>query len=169
MSAHRKGRIIDVNNGLEGESPFSAERPGTLPVLPIVEAMYEGKFGTSYETFRRFFTARCGLTSYLGTNDGRVVSMQARKGDREAELVYRGMTCQIAREIGAMSAVLHGRADAILLTGGFAHDKMFTDWIEEAVGFIAPVFVYPGENEMLALAQRALRILRDEETAMEYL
>ena len=168
VSAHRNGRIIDVNNGLEGEGPFSAERPGALPVLPVVKAVYEGRFGTSFETFRWFFTARCGLTSYLGTNDGREVSRQVKRGDREAELIYRGMAYQIAKEIGAMSAALCGGVNAILLTGGFAHDKMFTGWIEESVGFLAPVFVYPGENEMLALAQGALRVLRGEETALEY-
>ena len=133
-----------------------------------MKAVYEGKFGASYESFRWFFTARCGLMSYLGTNDGRIVSLQVRKGDREAETVYRGMAYQIAKEIGAMSTVLCGRVDAVLLTGGFAHDKMFTGWIEKAVGFIAPVFIYPGENEMLALAQEALRVLRGEETALEY-
>ena len=168
VSAHRNGRIVDVNNGLEGEGPFSAERPGALPVLPVVKAVYEGKFGASYESFRWFFAARCGLMSYLGTNDGRIVSLQVRKGDREAETVYRGMAYQIAKEIGAMSTVLCGRVDAVLLTGGFAHDKMFTGWIEEAVGFLAPVFIYAGENEMLALAQEALRVLRGEETALEY-
>ena len=168
VSAHRNGRIVDVNNGLEGEGPYSAERPGELPVLPIVKAVYEGKFGDSYESFRWFFTARCGLISYLGTNDGREVSLRARKDDREAELAYRGMAYQIAKEIGAMSAALCGEVDAILLTGGFAHDDMFIGWIEEAVDFIAPVFIYSGENEMLALAQGALRVLRGEEAALEY-
>lgn len=168
VSAHRNGRIVDVNNGLEGEGPYSAERPGALPVLPIVRAVYEGKFGDSYESFRWFFTARCGLISYLGTNDGRVVSLRARQGDADAELAYRGMAYQIAKEIGAMSAALCGEVDAILLTGGFAHDDMFIGWIEEAVDFIAPVFIYSGENEMLALAQGALRVLRGEEAALEY-
>ena len=168
VSAHRNGRIVDVNNGLEGEGPYSAERPGALPVLPIVKAVYEGKFGDSYESFRWFFTARCGLISYLGTNDGREVSLRARKDDREAELAYRGMAYQIAKEIGAMSAAMCGEVDAILLTGGFAHDDMFIGWIEEAVDFIAPVFIYSGENEMLALAQGSLRVLRGEEAALEY-
>lgn len=168
VSAHRNGRIVDVNNGLEGEGPYSAERPGALPVLPIVRAVYEGKFGDSYESFRWFFTARCGLISYLGTNDGRVVSLRARQGDADAELAYRGMAYQITKEIGAMSAALCGEVDAILLTGGFAHDDMFIGWIEEAVDFIAPVFIYSGENEMLALAQGALRVLRGEEAALEY-
>ena len=97
-----------------------------------------------------------------------MVSLRARQGDADAELAYRGMAYQITKEIGAMSAALCGEVDAILLTGGFAHDDMFTIWIEEAVSFIAPVSVYPGENEMLALAQGVLRVLRGEETALEY-
>ena len=168
VSAHLNGRIVDVNNGLEGEGPYSAERPGALPVLPVAQAIYEGKYGDTYEAFRRFFTSRCGLVSYLGTNDGREVSRRVQEGDKEAELAYRGMAYQIAKEIGAMGAVLSGDVDAVLLTGGFAFDELFTGWIREYVGFLAPVFIYPGEDEMRSLAHGALRVLRGEEEALEY-
>ena len=168
VSAHLNGRIVDVNNGLEGEGPYSAERPGALPVLPVAQAIYEGKYGDTYEAFRRFFTSRCGLVSYQGTNDGREVSRRVQEGDKEAELAYRGMAYQIAKEIGAMGAVLSGDVDAVLLTGGFAFDELFTGWIREYVGFLAPVFIYPGEDEMRSLAHGALRVLRGEEEALEY-
>ena len=167
VGAHKKGRVIDVNNGLDGEGPYSAERPGGLPVLEVMRVMQAGELG-GYDEMKRVLTSRCGLIAYLGTNDGREVVSRIEKGDKEAELVYRGMAYQIAKEIGAMAAVLDGEVDAILLTGGFAYDKLLMGWLGDKVKFIAPVKVYPGEDEMGALAAGALRVLRGEEEVKAY-
>lgn len=168
VGAHLNGRIVDVNNGLEGEGAYTGERPGTLPVLQVLKAAFSGKYGTTYEETRKYFNSQSGLMSYLGTNDGREVARRISEGDKEAELAYRGMAYQVAKEIGAMGAVLHGKVDAILLTGGFAYDSMLMGWIEEYVRFLAPVFIYPGEDEMLSLAQGAIRVLNGEEEVQEY-
>lgn len=167
VGAHQQGRVVDCNNGLDGEGPFSAERPGGLPVLEVLRVLHEGKMG-DYDTLRRTLTSRCGLISYLGTNDGIEVEKRVRAGDKEAETVYHGMAYQVSKEIGAMSAVLKGKVDAILLTGGFAYDKLFTGWISEYVSYIAPVKIYPGEDEMGALTAGALRVLRGEEEVKTY-
>lgn len=168
VGAHKNSRIVDVNNGLEGDGPYTAERPGSLPVLQVLRAAFEHRYGDTLEEQRRFYMSKCGLMAYTGTNDGRVISKRIAEGDKGAELAYRGMAYQIAKEIGAMSVVLGGKADAILLTGGLAYDKQLMGWIEEQVAHIAPVHVYPGEDEMLALAMGALRVLRGQEDILEY-
>lgn len=167
VGAHMQGRVIDVNNGLDGEGPYSAERPGGLPVLEVMRVMNSGELGT-YDEMKRTMTSRCGLIAYLGTNDGREVVARIQAGDKKAELVYRGMAYQIAKEIGAMAAVLDGEVDAILLTGGFAYDKLLMGWLSDKVKFIAPVKIYPGEDEMGALAAGALRVLCGEEEVKSY-
>ncbi|MDD4074538.1 MAG: butyrate kinase [Eubacteriales bacterium] len=167
VGAHMRGRVIDVNNGLDGEGPYSAERPGGLPALEVMRVMDSGELG-DYAAMKRTLTSRCGLIAYLGTNNGIEVGERIKAGDKEAELVYRGMAYQIAKEIGAMAAVLYGEVDAILLTGGFAYDKTLMGWITEQVKFIAPVKVYPGEDEMGALAAGALRVLAGEEEVKTY-
>lgn len=168
IGAHKKGKVVDVNNGLEGDGPYTAERPGSLPVLPVLRAAFEHRYGASFEEQRRFYMTQCGLTAYAGTNDGRIIGQRIADGDREAEHAYRGMAYQIAKEIGAMSVVLGGEVDAILLTGGLAYDKNLVGWIKDHVAYIAPVHVYPGEDEMLALAMGALRVLRGQEEVLEY-
>lgn len=167
VGAHKAGRVVDVNNGLDGEGPYSAERPGGLPALEVMRVLKEGQLG-EYDVMRRVLTSRCGLIAYLGTNDGREVDARIEAGDKEAELVYRGMAYQIAKEVGAMAAVLDGKVDAILLTGGFAYDKMLMGWLKEKIAFIAPVTVYPGEDEMGALAAGALRALTGAEEVRTY-
>ncbi len=168
VGAHLKGRVVDVNNGLEGDGPYTAERSGRLPVLQVLRAAFEHRYGDTFEEQRRFYMSQCGLMAYTGTNDGRIIEKRVEAGDRAAERAYRGMAYQISKEIGAMSVVLHGRVDAILLTGGLAHDKHLMDRIIEQVGYIAPVHIYPGEDEMLALAMGALRVLRGQEEILEY-
>ncbi len=168
VGAHLNGRVVDVNNGLEGEGAYTGERPGTLPVLDVVRAVFSGKYGKTYEEIRHFFCMECGLVGYTGTNDGREITRRIAEGDHNAELAYRGMAYQVAKEIGAMGAALQGKVDAILLTGGFAYDKTLMGWIEEYVGYLAPVRIYPGEDEMLALAQGALRVLNGKEEAKIY-
>lgn len=168
VGAHKQGKVVDVNNGLEGDGPYSAERPGSLPVLQVLKAAFEHRYGNSYEEQRRFYMSRCGLMAYTGTNDGRIIGKRVASGDREAEMSYRGMAYQIAKAIGAMSVVLQGNVDAILLTGGLAYDTALVDMISEYVTYIAPLHVYPGEDEMLALAMGALRVMCGREEPLEY-
>ncbi|HOB35028.1 MAG: butyrate kinase [Firmicutes bacterium] len=167
VGAHQKGRVVDVNNALNGDGPFSPERAGGLPVLDLVKLCYSGKY--TLEQLQKRLVGQGGLVAYLGTNDGRVVQERVAAGDKEAELIYRAMAYQIAKEVGCCAAVLKGDVDAIILTGGLAHDDTYlVPWIEERVSFIAPVKVYPGEFEMLALAQGGLRVLTGQEQAKEY-
>ena len=168
VGAHLYGKVVDVNNGLEGDGAYTAERPGSLAVVDVLRAAFSGKYGTTFQELREFFTFHCGLAAYTGTNDGREVSRRIKEGDKEAELAYRGMAYQVAKEIGAAGAVLQGKVDAILLTGGFAYDSMLMGWIKEYISYLAPVYIYPGEDEMLSLAQGAIRVLKGQEEVQVY-
>ena len=166
VSAHRHGRMVDANQALDGTGPFSPERAGGLPIGDVLRLAFSGKH--TYEQLFRRFTREGGLLAHLGSNDAREVEKRIAQGDDRARLVYEAMAYQIAKEIGLMSTVLHGRVDAIVLTGGLAHSQMLVQWIRERVEWIASVLVYPGEDEMLAMAQGALRVLRGEEEVKEY-
>jgi butyrate kinase len=166
VTAHRHGRMIDVNQALDGTGPFAPERAGGLPVGDVMRMCYSGRY--TYEEMFRKVAGQGGLVAHLGTNDAEVIETRIAAGDEHAKLIYEAMAYQIAKEIGAMATTLKGRVDAIVLTGGLAHSKMVVPWIKERVEFIAPVLVYPGEDEMLAMAQGALRVLRGEEEAKEY-
>mgnify|MGYP003209702937 CR=1 FL=1 len=151
VGAHKNGKVVDVNNTLDGDGPFSPERSGGVP------AVYKKINGKG------------GLNGYLGTNNMRDVAERAfEKGDEEAAGVFHAFTYQVAKEVGAMAAVLNGKVDQILLTGGIAYSDYVTSEIKEKVGFIAPITVYPGEDELLALAQGALRVLNGEEKPLVY-
>jgi butyrate kinase len=166
VGAHKNGKVVDVNNALHGDGPFSPERSGGLPVLGLAELCYSGKY--TLNEIKKKLTGKGGIVAYLGTNDGREVQKMMAEGNKEAELVYKAMAYQVAKEIGMCSAVLKGRVDAVILTGGLAYGKTYTNWIEEMVSFIAPVVIYPGEDEMLALAEGGLRVLNGEEKAKVY-
>lgn len=166
VGAHKRGRVVEVANALDGEGPFSPERTGGLPVGDLIKMAYSGKY--SYEELCRMIKGQGGLVSYLATNNAIEVNGRIENGDKEAQLVYYAMAYQVAKEVGSCAAVLNGQVDGILLTGGIAHDEEFTGWIREKVEFIAPVYVYPGEDELTALAQGGLRILRGEEVPKEY-
>ncbi|HPW40373.1 MAG TPA: butyrate kinase [Bacillota bacterium] len=166
VGAHRKGRVVDVNNALDGEGPFSPERAGGLPVSGLIKLCYSGKY--TLDEIKKKITGKGGLVAYLGTNDGREVVRMIEEGNKKAELVYKAMAYQVAKEIGACAAVLEGKVDAVCLTGGLAYDKLLTGWIKERVEFIGEVKVYTGEDEMIALAEGGLRVLREEEAAREY-
>jgi len=166
VGAHDKGRVVDVNDGLNGEGPFTPERTGGLPLLSLVKLCFSGAY--TQEQIKKKVKGAGGLVAYLGTNDGREVVAMIEKGDERARLIYEAMAYQIAKEIGAMATVLRGRINAIILTGGLAHDAMLCGWIEERVSHIAPVRVYPGEDEMRALAEGALRVLDGRESARCY-
>jgi butyrate kinase len=166
VGAHKNGRVIDVNNGLDGEGPYSPERSGGLPVADLVSLCFSGKF--THEEIKRKITGQGGLVAYLGTNSAYDVSRKVKDGDEGATLVYQGMAYQVAKDIGAMSAVLEGRVDAIILTGGVAYDEMLCGWIEQKVGFIAQVVVYPGEDEMKAMEEGAYSAVKGEMDIKEY-
>ncbi|MCF6094422.1 butyrate kinase [Microaerobacter geothermalis] len=166
VGAHRKGRVIDVNNGLHGEGPFSPERAGTIPIGDLVQLSFSGKYFAS--EIMKLLVGKGGLVGYLGTNDAREVEKMIEQGNEKAKLVYDAMAYQVAKEIGANAAVLEGQVDAIILTGGLAYGKLFTDMISKRITWIAPVKIYPGENELQALAEGGLRVLRGEEEEKEY-
>lgn len=166
VGAHKKGKIVDVNNALNGEGPLTPERSGTLPAGQLVDMCFSGKY-TKDELKTNLFR-KGGLVAYLNTNDGREVNKRVSEGDKEAELIYKAMAYQVAKDVGAAAAVLAGKVDAICITGGLAYDKMLVGWIDEKVSFLGDVKVYPGEDEMIALTQGALRVLKGEEKAIEY-
>ncbi|MDQ7797780.1 MAG: butyrate kinase [Candidatus Edwardsbacteria bacterium] len=160
------GKFVDVNNANEG-GPFSPERAGGVPTGALVKLCFSGKY--TVDEIKKKLTRSGGLSAYLGTNMANQVKDRVLAGDRQAEEVFRAMAYQIAKEIGACATVLKGRVDAIVVTGGVAFNEIFTDWIKERVSFISPRFlVYPGEDEMPALAAGALRVLKGEERAREY-
>lgn len=167
VGAHEKGRVIDVNNALDGEGPFSPERSGGLPVGDLVKLCFSGKY--THAEIKKLIKGNGGLVAYLGTNDAREVVKMIEAGNQQAKLIYQAMAYQVAKEIGACSAVLKGKVDGIILTGGIAYDKEFVQWIKESVEFIAPVLIYPGEDEMIALVEGGLRVLRKEESPKTYL
>jgi len=167
VGAHYRGRVIDVNNALNGEGPFSPERSGGLPVEALARLCFSGEY--KLEEVQKMIRGKGGLVAYLGTNDAREVSRRIEEGDKKAELIYKAMAYQVSKEIAACAAVLKGDVDAILITGGIAYDNEFVDWIKERVSFISKVMVYPGEDEMLALAQGGLRVLKGEEEAKVYM
>ncbi|WP_420490508.1 butyrate kinase [Neobacillus niacini] len=166
VGVHKQGRVIDVNNGLHGEGPFSPERAGTVPVGDLVALCYSGQYYR--DEIMKKLVGQGGLVSYLGTNDAVEVEKRIEAGDEQAALVYEAMAYQVAKEIGAASAVLAGKVDAIVLTGGLAYGKGFVKSITDRINWIADTIVHPGENELQALAEGTLRVLRGEEIVKEY-
>lgn len=166
VSAHRYGRVIDVNDALAGDGPFSPERCGTVPVEPVVEMCFSGRYAR--EEILALCRGRGGLAAYLDTNDMREVEKRVGRGDDRATLVMDSMAYQVAKEIGAMVAVLEGRVNAIILTGGLAYSLRFTGAIRQYVDQMARVMTFPGEYEMDALALGALRVLTGREKMLVY-
>ncbi|MDD4169533.1 MAG: butyrate kinase [Desulfotomaculaceae bacterium] len=166
VGAHSRGRVIDVNDALAGDGPFTPERSGGLPVGKLVEMCYSGCY-TKDEMMKKLI-GKGGLAAYLGTSDALTVERRIDEGDSRARLIYEAIGYQVAKEIGACAVVLKGDVDVIVITGGIAHSKLLMHWLEERVSFIAPVKVYPGENEMEALAAGGLRVLTGEEQAHVY-
>ena len=158
--------MIDVNNALDGDGAFSPERSGTLPAGQLVKLCFSGQYTEAQ--IRRMLCGSGGLVSLAGSNSVQELLERAKQGDRACERIIYAMAYNVAKEIGAMAIALKGKADAILLTGGIAHNKRLTDFIAAHVDFIAPVFVYPGENELEALARNALAVLRGDCEAKTY-
>jgi len=166
VGVHKKGNVVDVNNTIDGEGAFSPERSGGVPSGDLARMCFSGKY-TLEEVLKKII-GKGGFVAYLDTNDARVVEAAMIVGDTKAKLVHDAMGYQVSKEIGAAAAVLNGKVDAIILTGGMAYGKPMVNLIKEKVSFIAPVIVYPGEDEMLALAQGAIRVLSGKEEAKEY-
>lgn len=166
VGAHVGGRVIDVNNGLHGDGPFSPERAGTVPAGDLVSLCFSGQYYRD-EVMKKL-VGQGGLMAYLDTNDAREVEQMVANGDKKAKVVFDAMAYQIAKEIGSMSAVMEGKVDAIALTGGLAYGKAFVEEISKHVHWIADVLVYPGENELEALNEGTLRVLNNEEIPKQY-
>ncbi|MDD2889519.1 MAG: butyrate kinase [bacterium] len=166
VAAHCKGKVIDVNNALNGEGPITPERAGTLPAWDLVELALSGKY--SKEELKKMITGKGGVVALLGTNDMREVENRVKSGDKDANLIFEAMAYGIAKEIGSCAATLKGRVDGIVITGGFARWKEFIELIKERISFIGEIFIFPGENEMEALAAGAMRILKGETEAIIY-
>lgn len=166
VGAHKRGRVVDVNNALDGSGPFSPERSGTMQAGELVNLCFSGNY-TKKEIVSMIF-GKGGLMAHFGTNDAKELSDRANSGDEQVALVIRAMLYNVGKEIAAMAAALSGEVDAILLTGGMAYDKQWMEAIENQVKFLAPVHIYPGEDELEALALSGLRVMRGEQEVQEY-
>jgi len=166
VAAHRRGRVVDVNNALDGDGPFAPERSGGLPVGDLVRLCFSGKY--TMDEIMDMIRGKGGMVAYTGTNDMRIIGERAKAGDKQMDLLIEAMAYQVAKEIGGLATALEGHIDQIVLTGGIANNEDFTSRIVRRVKFLAPVTIVPGEEEMQALALGALRVLTGEERAKEY-
>ncbi len=166
VGAHEYGRIVDVFNALDGDGAFSPERAGAVPCGALVKMCFSGKY-TEKEVYSKL-VGKGGFNAYLGTNDMREVVKRSNEGDTAAAEAKEAFLFQVAKDVGSMACVLSGKVDQIIVTGGIAYNKEVIDVLKERAGWIAPFTVYPGEDELLALAQGALRVMNGEEKAMEY-
>ncbi|MDR2813660.1 MAG: butyrate kinase [Prevotellaceae bacterium] len=166
VGAHRQGKVVDTNNAIGGDGAFSPERSGTTPALQLLEACFSGKY-TKTE-LSKMLVGSGGLVAHLGTNEAQKVAALAEQGNEQARLTLNAMSYQVGKEIGAAAAVLHGRVDAILVTGGIAYNHSVTDYIKQMTSFIAPVFIYPGEDEMTALVENVTQMLDNKLPLKKY-
>jgi butyrate kinase len=166
IGAHKRGRVVDVNNALNGDGPIAPERAGSLPAWGLASFILDNGYGKP--EVKKLLAGKGGVVAYLGTNDMREVEERVKKGDEKAAEVLGAVAYTCSKEIGARAAVLEGKVDGIVLTGGLAYDKQFVEWVRARVEFIAPLMVYPGENEMESLSAGALRVLSGEEKARGY-
>ncbi|MCF7810760.1 butyrate kinase [bacterium] len=162
----KAGKIIDVNDALHGMGPYSPERAGALPIGPLIERCFSGE--TTKAELLGELGRNAGLHGYLGTSDVREILERIKNGDKEADYILKGMIYQTAKEIGAMTVVLHGEIDGIVLTGGLAHSEEVISMLKPYISFLGEVFVYPGEGELRALAEGAFRVIDGIEEALEY-
>lgn len=160
VGAHQKGRAIDVPNALDGEGPFSPERAGTLPAGNLIDLCFSGKY--TQAQLKKMVCGQGGLAAHLGTTDVQAIQKQINEGDEHARLILESMIYHIAKAVGGAAVALWGKVDAILLTGGIAYSEYITTRLKERVSFLAPVFIYPGEDELEALALNGLGALRGE-------
>ncbi len=163
---HEKGIVVDVNNALGGTGPFSPERTGTLPSFPLVELCFSGKY--TKEQVKKMLVGHGGLVSYIGTSNGLEIDRRIKDNDKEAEFYFHAMAYNVVKEIGGLYFAAKGKIDAILITGGLANNDIFINHLKDYINPIAPIHVYPGEDEMRALAEGALRVLSQEEKLQAY-
>ncbi len=166
VGVHKNGKVIDVNNALDGEGPYSPERSGTLPVGALAKMCFSGRYQLA--DIRKKITGKGGLVAYLNTNTATDIEERISTGDNIAKEIYEGMAYQIAKEVGSCATVLFGKVDAILITGGLAYSDMVVGWLKERCEFLAPVYVYPGEDEMCSLAESVYYALMGEQEIKEY-
>lgn len=166
VAAHKQGRVVDVNNALDGDGPFAPERAGGLPAAELADLCFSGQY-TRHE-IQRMLAGKGGLVAHLGINSVKDAIERIGEGDDHARRVIEAMCYNIAKQIGAMAAALSGRVDGIVLTGGIAYNAPVVDYIREHCSFIAPITVYPGENELEALMTNALVVLRGQITPKVY-
>ncbi len=166
VGAHENGKIVDVFNALDGDGAFSPERAGGVPSGALIKMCFSGQY-TEKEVYSKI-VGKGGFNAYLGTNDMRDVVKRANEGDNVAAEMMEAFTFQVAKDMGSMACVLKGKVDQIIVTGGIAYNAVVVDALKERAGFIAPFTVYPGEDELLALAQGAIRVMTGEEKVMEY-
>lgn len=166
VGAHKDGRVIDVNNALDGYGPFSPERCGTLPTGALVNACYSGQY--TLDQMRKIINGKGGLMAHLGTNQAHEASERAMNGDEKAKLVLQAMAYQVAKTIGGAACVLHGKIDVIIITGGIAYNKFVLDYLTPMISFLGNILIFPGEDEMKALNDNALGVLNGELELSEY-
>ena len=167
IGLHKNGKVIDVNNALNGSGPMSPERSGSLPAAALVDLCFSGKYQKS--EIKKMITGKGGCVAFLGTNDTLEIEIRAlEKNDAEAKKIFDAMIYQVAKEIGFLAPIVKGKVDAILLTGGIAYSDYFCKEVAEMVEFIAPVHRYPGEGEMLALTEAVYYALKGEIEILEY-
>lgn len=166
VGPHKQGKIIDIFNALDGDGAFSPERAGAVPVGALVKMCFSGKY-TEKEVYKKL-VGNGGFNAYCGTNDMRDVEKMVNEGDAKAKEIRDAFILQMSKNIGAMATVLEGKIDQIIVTGGIAYDKAVVAGLKERCEWIAPFTVYPGEDELLALAQGGLRVIKGEEKAMPY-
>ncbi len=166
VGAHCKGKVIEVNNALDGDGPMSPERSGSVPLGKLYKAIYAGEY--TLDEMKKKNYGKGGLVAHLGTNDGLEVSNMIENGDENAKFIFEALSYQVSKEIAGVSASLYGNVDAIIITGGLAYNEMLVGWIKERVGFISQILVYPGEDELQALVEGTLRVLDNEEEPQVY-
>lgn len=166
VGAHRKGRVVDVNNALNGEGPFSPERSGTLPAYDLAKLCFSGKY--SLDEVKKMITGEGGLVAHLGTNSFSVVEQKVREGDEKFTLLSDAFAYNVAKAIGSMAVVFKGEVDAILITGGIAYSTKLMELLASQINFIAPVKIFPGEDEMSALGMNGYSVLTGCETPLIY-
>ncbi len=166
VGAHRRGLVVDVNNALDGDGPFAPDRAGSIPSSELIKVCYSGQY--TREEILKYISSKGGVVAYLGTNSIKEACERAADGDNRANLVVDAMCYNVVKHIGAMSAVLAGKVDGIVLTGGIVHSERVVGYIRDHCSFIAPVTAYPGENELRSLAENALMVLRGEAEPKRY-
>ncbi len=166
VGAHKNGKVVDVNNALDGDGPFSPERAGTVPAGDLIKMCFSGKYSQD-EVYSKV-VGKGGFVGYLNTNDVKEIIDKMEDGDKENEKVYKAFLYQTTKAVGEMAAVLNGKVDQILLTGGIAYSPTLVPDLKSNIEWISDVTVYPGEDELLALAQGAMRVLSGEEEVKEY-